>query len=135
MCTKTKKSESFDKEIGEFLACWCGIVLSRCAALSGAVWHSPRVGVVFVVFLPCNMFIGTKDSAMFENQTVVRPNHDLSFHHHFEHGSGTFILTCGCCWFMVSMECASGETSGYLHCGEVTEMWPLWMRLQEMDPK
>ena len=51
----------------------------------------------------------------------------------FEHGSGAFVLTCGCYWVMVSVEYATGETSGYWYCGEVTETWPLWMRLQEMD--
>ena len=51
----------------------------------------------------------------------------------FEHGSGAFVLTCGCCWVLVSMEYATGETSGYWYCGEVTQMWPLWMRLQEID--
>ena len=31
----------------------------------------------------------------------------------FEHGSGAFVLTCGCYWITVSMEYATGETSGY----------------------
>ena len=53
----------------------------------------------------------------------------------FEHGSGAFVLTCGCYWIMVSMEYATGETSGYWYCGEVTQIRSLWMRLQEMDPR
>ena len=53
----------------------------------------------------------------------------------FVHGSGAFVLTCGCCWITVSMEYATGETSGSWYCGEVTQTWPLWMRLQEMDPR
>ena len=50
----------------------------------------------------------------------------------FVHGSGAVVLTCGCCWVVVSMKYATGETSGYWYCGEVTQTWPLWMRLQEM---
>ena len=68
------------------------------------------------------------------SRLVVRTNPDVSFHHYFEHGSGAFVLTCGCCCVMVSMENATGETSGYWYCGEVTQTWPLWMNLQEMDP-
>ena len=52
----------------------------------------------------------------------------------FEHGSGAFVLTCGCYWIMVSMECATGEMSGYWYCGEVTQIRSMWMRLQEMEP-
>ena len=81
------------------------------------------------------MFIGSRHLARFISHPVVRTHPDVSFHHNFEHGSGAFVLTCGCCWVMVSMEYASGETSGYWYCGEVPQTWALWMRLQEMDPR
>ena len=78
---------------------------------------------------------GSRHLARFISHLVVRTHPDVSFHHYFEHGSGAFVLTCGCCWVMVSMEYATGETSGYWYCGEVTQTWPLWTRLQEMDPR
>ena len=81
------------------------------------------------------MFIGSRHSARFISHLVVRTHLDVPFRHYFQHGSGAFVLTCGCCWVMVSMEYATGETSGYWCCGEATQTWPLWMRLQEMDPR
>ena len=33
------------------------------------------------------------------------------------------------------MEHATGETSGYWYCGEVTQIRSLWMRLQDMEPR
>ena len=33
------------------------------------------------------------------------------------------------------MEYATGETSGYWYCGEVTQIRSLWMRLQGMEPR
>ena len=53
----------------------------------------------------------------------------------FEHGSGAFVLTCGCYWISVSMEYATEERSCYWYCGEVTQIRSLWMRLQEMEPR
>ena len=78
---------------------------------------------------------GSRHSARFVSHLVVRTHPDVSFHYYFQHGSGAFVLTCGCCWVMVSMEYATGQTSGYWYCGEVTQTWPLRMRLQEMDPR
>ena len=34
----------------------------------------------------------------------------LSFHTRVVHGSGAFVLTCGCGWGTVSLERATGET-------------------------
>ena len=79
-------------------------------------------------------FHGSRHSARFISHLVVRTHPDVSFHQYSEHGSGAFVLTCGCCWVMVSMEYATGEKSGYWYCGGVTQTWPLGMRLQEMDP-
>ena len=81
------------------------------------------------------MFIGSRHSARFISHLVVRTHLDVSFHHYFQRGSGAFVLTCGCCWVTVFVEYATGQTSGYWYCGEVTQTWPLWMRLQEMDPR
>ena len=33
------------------------------------------------------------------------------------------------------MEYATGETRGYLYCGEVTLIRSVWMRLQEVEPR
>ena len=81
------------------------------------------------------MFIGSRHSARFKSHLVVRTHPDVSFHHYFEHGSGAFVLTCGCCWVMVSVEYATGETSGYWYVvrsdsdmATVDEVYRKWTR-------
>ena len=143
------------KRVRTFQACGCGTVLSRCSALCGAVSRSRacwrgvcrfRSSVVSSISVcaseqhvccatPDAICIGSMHSAWFMSHLVVRTHPDVSYHHCFEHGCGAFVLTCGCCWVMVAMKYATGETSVYWYCGEVTQTWPLWMRLQEMDPR
>ena len=53
----------------------------------------------------------------------------------YEHGSGAFVLTCGCYWIRVLVEYAAGETSGNWYCGEVIQIRSQWMRPQEMEPR
>ena len=74
----------------------------------------------------------------FQGSKVILPVAPVStcfFITTFEHGSGAFVLTCGRYSVMVSMEYATGEMSGYLYCGEATQIRSLWMRLQEMEPR
>ena len=78
---------------------------------------------------------GLRHSKVQQSSCLSHPYQRVFFITTFEHGSGAFVLTCCCYWVMVLMEDATGETSGYWYCGEVTQIRSLWMRLLEMEPR
>ena len=57
----------------------------------------------------------------FKSHLVVCTHLIVSFHHEFVHGSGAFVLTCGCGWGTVSLERPTGET--IVTGSVVEELW------------